>query len=86
MWAKSGAPRSGEAARVLRHVAGAKSRQALAGCDAGRDEFDIGHHGLHLRGVRRRGRPFMLRVMQELMRSSMLISVPVRALYCGKSS
>ena len=32
------------------------------------------------------GLPFMLRVMQELMRSSMVISAPVRALYCGKSS
>ena len=30
-------------------------------------------------------RPFMLRVMQELMRSSIVIGPPVRALYAGKS-
>lgn len=33
-----------------------------------------------------KGLPFMLRVMQELMRSSMLIGPPDRALYCGNSS
>ena len=69
----------------LGNVPGAKPRDALIGRHAGGQEFDVGDKGLQFRRIAGMARPFMLRVMQELTRSSMVISAPARALYFGKS-
>jgi hypothetical protein len=70
----------------LRHLTGTQSGQVLVARHAGAEKLDVRNYRLHLGRTFASGRPFMLRVMQELMRSSMLISPPDRALYWGKSS